>query len=253
MLRYDSVDIKTYVYHAYALLITADEGSDYSSPPSMSLRYNTSPQNGAPAPADGNGVSAAAAAGDHQAEAGPSSRTLRASKLHQYHGPDGSYTFWRFKIEVPMRSFQVSVTYSIDAAAGPKSDSPTALDAPEWTFYVPSRTQNFRWAGHSCNGFSASIDESEWNGANPLWDDLMKHHAQSPFHAVVGGGDQIYCDKLTQEPEMQPWVHASDPKTRMAMELTPEIRTCIDRYYFHHYCEVSEILSIPLVAMRGRF
>ncbi len=45
----------------------------------------------------------------------------------------------------------------------------------------PSKTQNFRWAGHSCNGFSASVDESEFNGPNPLWDDMLRAHAKKPL------------------------------------------------------------------------
>ena len=67
---------------------------------------------------------------------------------------------------------------------------------------MPAKTQNFRWAGHSCNGFSSSEDPNAWappncpdpapiNGANPLWDDLLNnHHAKNVFHALVGGGDQ---------------------------------------------------------------
>jgi len=27
-----------------------------------------------------------------------------------------------------------------------------------------------------------------------LWTDLLAKHADMPFHALVGGGDQLYCD-----------------------------------------------------------
>jgi len=36
---------------------------------------------------------------------------------------------------------------------------------------------------------------------------------------------------------MQEWVNQSDPKKRMAMPLTDEIETCIERFFFRWYCE----------------
>jgi len=32
------------------------------------------------------------------------------------------------------------------------------------------------------------------SGFDPLWTDLLAKHADKPFHALVGGGDQLYCD-----------------------------------------------------------
>lgn len=32
------------------------------------------------------------------------------------------------------------------------------------------------------------------SGADPLWFDLLGRHYDRPFHALVGGGDQLYCD-----------------------------------------------------------
>jgi hypothetical protein len=56
-------------------------------------------------------------------------------------------------------------------------------------------------AAHSCNGFSAGVNEDEFRGPgfesgyDPLWVDLLRRHKDRPFHALVGGGDQLYCDK----------------------------------------------------------
>ena len=90
-------------------------------------------------------------------------------------------------------------------------------------FVVPALGQNFRWAAHSCNGkysaslsvykteqagFSSGVNPDEFKGTyssgyDPVWEDLLlKHHAK-PFHCMVGGGDQIYCDAITREPELQ--------------------------------------------------
>jgi hypothetical protein len=31
-------------------------------------------------------------------------------------------------------------------------------------------------------------------GYDPVWVDLLAKHAQQPFHLLIGGGDQLYCD-----------------------------------------------------------
>lgn len=55
---------------------------------------------------------------------------------------------------------------------------------------------------------------------------------------------------------MQEWVQCEDPKKRMAFELTDEIKECMERYFFHHYCEwfgegsfAKAIAQIPMVNM----
>ena len=51
-----------------------------------------------------------------------------------------------------------------------------------------------------CNGFSAGVNSDDFRGPgfdsgyDPVWIDLLKQHERQPFHALVGGGDQIYCD-----------------------------------------------------------
>lgn len=32
------------------------------------------------------------------------------------------------------------------------------------------------------------------SGADPVWEDLLRRHYGRPFHALIGGGDQLYCD-----------------------------------------------------------
>lgn len=51
-----------------------------------------------------------------------------------------TYTFWRFKIEIPLGQHQMAVKYSIN-------------NGQELEFYVPGRTQNMRWAAHSVRTF----------------------------------------------------------------------------------------------------
>lgn len=253
-LKYDTC--QDGVYHAFALIVTRDSQSDYSVTPKLRLRRQSGGQstvaNGVLGNETTNGAAAEAVLPD-SAEI-----SSEAIQLHRYEAAyeKDSYTVWRFKIEIPMTDSEQKVTYSLDGRAHPDSQPPTVKDANAHSFFVPSKTQDFRWVGHSCNGFSASIDTKAWNGPNPLWDDVMKEHQKKPFHAVVGGGDQIYNDKLTSEPEMQPWTTCKDPKERMAMPLTDEIATCIDRYLFNHYCDwfgtgtfAKTIASIPMMNM----
>lgn len=51
-----------------------------------------------------------------------------------------------------------------------------------------------------CNGFSAGVNPDDFRGPgfqsgyDPCWVDLLSKHAEEPFHVLVGGGDQLYCD-----------------------------------------------------------
>lgn len=75
------------------------------------------------------------------------------------------------------------------------------------------------------------------SGYDPVWMDLLAHHAEAPFHALVGGGDQLYCDSIIREPELQDWVTQTKPEAKRNYPLTEEMRLAIDRFYFNHYCQ----------------
>lgn len=42
------------------------------------------------------------------------------------------------------------------------------------------------------------------SGYDPLWVDLLAKHAEQPFHVLVGGGDQLYCDGFVVEVQLGP-------------------------------------------------
>ena len=75
------------------------------------------------------------------------------------------------------------------------------------------------------------------SGYDPVWMDLLTHHADEPFHALIGGGDQLYCDSIIREPEMQDWVNQSKPENKKNYQLTEEMALAIDRFFFNHYCQ----------------
>ena len=67
--------------------------------------------------------------------------------------------------------------------------------------------------------------------------DLLAHHAEEPFHALIGGGDQLYCDSIVREPEMQDWVNQTKAENKKNYRLTDEMAIAIDRFFFNHYCQ----------------
>jgi hypothetical protein len=248
MLKYDTC--QDGIHHSFALIVTVDGTSDYSVSPT--LQYHWGPASASSSSlTNGNATNA-----DTAVTSENSHKSSSAVKLWQYTGQGGAHTFWRFKMEVPLADHEQLVSYSIDGEAHAESEATAVKEGKSHSYHVPSKTQNFHWAGHSCNGFSAGEDQAAWNGADPLWDDMLKQHAQKPFHAVVGGGDQIYCDKLTAEPEMQDWVNCKDAKERMKMQMSDTISACMERYFFHHYCEwfgqgsfARTIAQIPMINM----
>ena len=51
-----------------------------------------------------------------------------------------------------------------------------------------------------CNGFCEGVNADDFRGKgfesgyDPVWVDLLAKHIEQPFHLLVGGGDQLYCD-----------------------------------------------------------
>lgn len=151
---------------------------------------------------------------------------MDAQKIWIYHSLTGGNSFWRFNIEIPLGEAEMPVYYSLNGGR-------------EICFWVPGANQNMRWVGHSCNGFSAGVDTEKFNGPDPLWNDVLKKHSEKPIHALVGGGDQIYCDAMAKEPELIPWMEEADDKIKIAAALTPDMRFAIDRFLFNHYVRLS--------------
>lgn len=97
------------------------------------------------------------------------------------------------------------------------------------------------------------------SGYDPVWMDLLSKHSEAPFHVLMGGGDQLYCDsyvflpapsrvaykylpdrltrRLMREPEMQDWVSRSKAEEKRTYPLSREMELAIDRFFFSHYCQ----------------
>jgi hypothetical protein len=64
---------------------------------------------------------------------------ISSKKIHTFDSTNGSSSFWRFIIEIPLQHVEMTVRYRLNGGA--------AMD-----FVVPAIGQNFHWAAHSCNG-----------------------------------------------------------------------------------------------------
>ncbi|KAK4058644.1 hypothetical protein OIO90_000088 [Microbotryomycetes sp. JL221] len=213
MLRYDTVINN--IWHGFLMIVTSDSGSQYQpiSPNAVLEWDNTQNQQGfqhfQP---------------EEESDQYVNRRSIQGIKIFTYHGIAGPQSFWRFKLEVPLAPWPQEVFYSINHGR-------------ENSFHVPAIGQNMRWVGHSCNGFSAGVDTAAFNGPDPLWRDVLREHDKSPIHVVIGGGDQIYCDPLTKEPEFIKWINEQDEKVKIAAPMTDDMKLALDRFFFNHYCK----------------
>ncbi|KAF8447483.1 hypothetical protein L210DRAFT_849761 [Boletus edulis BED1] len=253
LLRYDTVD-ENGVWHGAVMIVTADSGSSYEPHPVLTYQWDlegrarpeASQQSSelsfdlGPHPADPHSTAVYSATpeseglgyGDYKAKMGAiSEQTQRVTgqEIYVYAGNGGTFTFWRFPIHIQLGSVELCIKYSINKSV-------------QLSFFVPALKQNMRWATYSCNGFSAGVNQEEFKGPgyksgyDPMWFDLLRDHAKEPFHVLVGGGDQLYCDALTREPEMQDWIHHPNAASKLAYIVSPEMSACIDRFFFNHYC-----------------
>ncbi|KAF2237100.1 hypothetical protein EV356DRAFT_44463 [Viridothelium virens] len=146
-------------------------------------------------------------------------REVKAARLHSERG----VTFWRFNLEVELGSEQARVAYRINRG-------------PAIGFWVPARGQTMNMMFHSCNGFSLSVDSNTFSGPDPLWRDVLNSHQTRPFHVMIGGGDQIYNDRLTRETVLfQEWLTIKNPEHKHSAQFTVEMQDELENFYLNRY------------------
>jgi hypothetical protein len=136
--------------------------------------------------------------------------------------------FYRYDVQLSLLNHrEKNVTYWFESNREQK-----------WNFFVPALDEAHNWAFYSCNGFTSDVEDPETNfhGANPLWDDLLAAHDAKPFHTMIGGGDQIYNDDVLATPEMVEWL-AKDEEERATTEFDGQKRYAVEKYYFDHYIQ----------------
>ncbi|QSZ28820.1 hypothetical protein DSL72_003325 [Monilinia vaccinii-corymbosi] len=165
---------------------------------------------------------------------------IRGVKLYA----DLANTFWRFHLQVPMQQEEIQYEYTIPGlvfAEGGKTD--------RQNFFIPAVTESMRIMFHSCNGFSVGTDEDAFSGAC-LWRDVARQHEESPFHVMLGGGDQIYNDGIRVSGPLRPWTDISNPKKRREYPFPEDLRKDCDDYYVKNY--IRWYSTEPFAAMNGK-
>ena len=155
-------------------------------------------------------------------------QTIQGVKLYQ----DSDKAFWRFQITLPLQAFEARWQYAIPNI---QYLTDVAKD-PNRVFVVPSTHQSVRFMFHSCNGFSVGTDEDFWSGP-ALWQDVLRIHQKRPFHVMIGGGDQIYSDKVMVTGPLKPWADITNPKKRRDFPFSEQTRADCDRFYYDTYVE----------------
>lgn len=186
-------------YRALVMIVTANEKLDYLTKPKLDFMV------------------------------GPELHTTEGAKMFpgqveaiSYYEESG-FTFWRFELELEVQAYAQKVRYGINTHH---------LQQHEW--YVPSLLQLMNVMLYLCNGFSLATPAHEFKGH--MWLDVLRHHAQLPFHVMVGGGDQIYCDAVKLESELlKQWTEEQNHHQKKHSQATPELLAELKSFYLHHY------------------
>ncbi|KAI0889427.1 uncharacterized protein GGS22DRAFT_71021 [Annulohypoxylon maeteangense] len=157
---------------------------------------------------------------------------------------DPRCTFWAFPLACDIADTETKWAYSI-ADVHYKSETKPKTNY----FFVPAIDESMRMMFHSCNGFSVGTDEEAWSGP-ALWNDVMRNHAKSPFHVMIGGGDQIYNDGIRVQGPLREWTDIGNPKKRRDFPFPESLREACDDYYLKNYIRWYSIE--PFAAANGQ-
>ncbi|RDW88867.1 hypothetical protein BP6252_00899 [Coleophoma cylindrospora] len=139
-------------------------------------------------------------------------------------------TFWRFDLAIPLEQYELQCEYEIPGLTFSKGTK--KMDKNE--FFIPAVTESMRIMFHSCNGFSVGTDEDAWSGP-ALWNDVQRVHKVTPFHIMLGGGDQIYNDGIRVSGPLRPWSDMGNPTKRRHHPFPESLRKDCDKYYVNNY------------------
>lgn len=134
--------------------------------------------------------------------------------------------FWRFAVTTVLEEEQHRVGYEITING--------AVLTRE--FYVPGREETMRIMFHSCNGFSVGSDEDSYSGP-ALWNDVLRIHAENPFHVMLGGGDQVYNDGVRVSGPLKEWTNIKNPIRRGKYPWTETLEKESDEWYARNYMD----------------
>jgi hypothetical protein len=139
-----------------------------------------------------------------------------------YADPDRDVTFWRFNLEIELGDEQQYIAYRINRG-------------PAIGFWVPARGQTMNIMFHSCNGFSMSVNPDNFSGPDPMWRDVLNTHQTRPFHVMIGGGDQIYNDRVMDTQHFGEWTRMRNPTHKHHTPFSLEMKEELESFYLNRY------------------
>lgn len=132
-------------------------------------------------------------------------------------------SFWRFDLEFKLLDVPQAVSYFING------DSERTN-----VFYLPTLKESMNIMFHSCNGFSLGVDPEKFQGS--LWKDVLSKHKENPFHVMLGGGDQLYCDSVKiYTKAVKDWTEEKNPVKKRTMKVSDDGMKEIETYYLWRY------------------
>lgn len=145
------------------------------------------------------------------------------SGVRLYADPDRDVTFWRFSIEVDLTQTEQRIAYRLN-------------QGPALGFWVPAQGQPMNIMYNTCNGFSPAVDSDKFCGPDPLWRDVINEHQTRPFHVMIGGGDQIFNDRVVEESlYLQEWIKLKNINDKYNYPFGVEFRSELENFYLENY------------------
>lgn len=175
-------------------------------------------------------------------------------------------SFWKFSLCLPMDSkHETRVDYSINN-----------MNSSQNTFYIIGSSQNARAVFYSCNGFSSKVDTSLYNGSlwndvlrhhkyqqsvynkldkkgsrdidNKAYctdsnsndhdkdDETEPTEGSNHYHVLLGGGDQLYCDRFFYtEESMASWIEIFSVEKKLSQPWTDSMKKQVDKQFLDIY------------------
>jgi hypothetical protein len=157
-------------------------------------------------------------------QSGNKKGTKRTAKLLKTF-PESNPTsqVWRFDFAIKQTARAQPVNYSIGAV--------------ENFLVVPPRDATPNMLYPSCNGFSSMKLLNDTRDANRLWRQVAEKHEARPYHLLMMGGDQLYCDSMWDKlVPLQEWARLP-LNQRIQQPFTDEMRSLVDQFYAEVYVE----------------
>lgn len=143
--------------------------------------------------------------------------------------------FFVTPVEVPRTANARFIGYRIDPVG---EDKVYGLPFPQtegmWIHVaIPATGAVPKAAFFSCSGVSHREDLRDIDDPFRLWRNLAEQHTSDPFNLLIGGGDQLYCDDIWSDAQLDFW--DCDRVTRSKKKVSKQTQTRIRQKYLRYY------------------